>query len=156
MVLQQQSIHKTMTSTTPKDIMLAEDDPDDVEIFNLSLQELQFPYELRHAGDGEQIFVLLKDKVPYILFLDIHMPCKDGVACLVEIRKNREYDELPVIIYTSQLGKKIIEECYRNGANLFLAKTNTFQNLTSRLRSIFSIDWKNYLHFPPHDQFVMD
>jgi CheY-like chemotaxis protein len=139
-----------------KDIMLAEDDSDDVEIFDLGLKGLNFPYLLRHAENGDVLFIMLKDKVPYILFLDIHMPCKDGIACIVEIRKNREYDKMPVIMYTSEISKKIIEDAYRSGANLFLAKTNTIADLTDKLKKVFSIDWDNYLHFPPHSQFVMD
>ena len=139
-----------------RDIMLAEDDADDVEIFDLGLKGLEFPYLLRHAENGDVLFIMLKDKLPYILFLDIHMPCKDGIACIVEIRKNREYDKMPVIMYTSEISKKIIEEAYRSGANLYLAKTNTIADLTDKLRKIFSIDWDNYLHFPPHSQFMVD
>lgn len=140
----------------PKDIMLAEDDSDDVEIFDLGLKGMNFPYLLRHAENGDVLFIMLKDKLPYILFLDIHMPCKDGMACIIEIRKNRDYDKMPVIMYTSEISKRIIEEAYRNGANLYLAKTNTIAELTEKLRKIFSIDWDNYLHFPPHSQFVVD
>ncbi|WP_127132800.1 response regulator [Pseudoflavitalea rhizosphaerae] len=139
-----------------RDIMLAEDDSDDVEIFDLGLKGLEFPYLLRHAENGDVLFIMLKDKLPYILFLDIHMPCKDGIACIVEIRKNREYDKMPVIMYTSEISKKIIEEAYRSGANLYLAKTNTIADLTDKLSKIFSIDWDNYLHFPPHSQFIVD
>lgn len=139
-----------------RDIMLAEDDSDDVEIFDLGLKGLEFPYLLRHAENGDVLFIMLKDKLPYILFLDIHMPCKDGIACIVEIRKNREYDKMPVIMYTSEISKKIIEEAYRSGANLYLAKTNTIADLTNKLSKIFSIDWDNYLHFPPHSQFIVD
>lgn len=139
-----------------KDIMLAEDDSDDVEIFNLGMKALQFPYILRHAENGDLLFIMLKDRIPYILFLDIHMPCKDGIACIVEIRKNREYDKMPVIMYTSEISKRIMEEAYRSGANLYLAKTNTIAELTDKLRKIFSIDWENYLHFPPQSQFLVD
>lgn len=139
-----------------KEIMLAEDDSDDVEIFDLGLKGLNFPYVLRHAENGDVLFIMLKDRLPYILFLDIHMPCKDGMACIVEIRKNREYDKMPVIMYTSEISKRIIEEAYRSGANLYLAKTNTIAELTDKLRKIFSIDWENYLHFPPHSQFIVD
>jgi CheY-like chemotaxis protein len=139
-----------------KDILLAEDDSDDVEIFDLGMKELQFPYLLRHAENGDLLFIMLKDRIPYILFLDIHMPCKDGLSCIVEIRKNRDYDKMPVIMYTSEISKRIMEEAYRNGANLYLAKTNTIAELTDKLRKIFSIDWENYLHFPPHSQFLVD
>ena len=142
--------------TKGKDILLAEDDREEVEIFELALKELEYPYILRHAENGDILFILLKEKTPYILFLDIDMPCKDGIACILEIRKNREYDKLPVIMYTSHLQDKVIEESYRSGANLFLAKTSTFSELVAKLRKILSIDWKDYLHYPSRDQFVLN
>lgn len=145
-----------MTQTAPKDdILLAEDDMEDVVFFELALKELKVPYLMRHAKNGEVLFVLLKDKTPYILFLDIHMPCKDGISCITEIRKNREYDNMPVIMYTSNLSKKIIEDCYRSGANLYITKTNTFTELTEKLKKVFAIDWSDYMHYPPQNQFVL-
>jgi CheY-like chemotaxis protein len=137
-----------------KDILLAEDDLDDVFLFETALKELNIQYILRHASNGDMLFVLLKEKMPYILFLDVRMPCKDGVACVVEIRKNREYDSLPIIMYTSNLSDKIIEECYRNGANLYVTKTNTFSELTDKLSKVFALDWSDYLHYPPQNQFL--
>jgi CheY-like chemotaxis protein len=141
--------------TLEKDILLAEDDIDDAEIFTMAMGELKIPYVMRRAENGDVLFVLLKERVPYILFLDIHMPCRDGLSCIVEIRKNRQYDKLPVVMYTSHLSQKIIEESYRNGANLYLTKTVIFADLVKNLKKIFEIDWKNYLHFPPQDQFVL-
>src|SRR3546814_9333494 len=84
-----------------KDILLAEDDPDDVEIFELALEELKLPYPISHAGNGEELLIRLKEKQPYISFLDIGMPCKDGIACIEEIRENREYGRLTVIVITA-------------------------------------------------------
>ncbi len=138
-----------------KDILLAEDDNDDVAIFDMALKTLEFPYIMRRAENGDKLFILLKDKIPYILFLDVHMPCKDGVSCIIEIRKNREYDQLPVVMYTSQLSTKVAEECFRNGANLYMTKTSTFSELTAKLKKVFAIDWSNYLHYPPQDHFII-
>lgn len=138
-----------------KDILLAEDDSEDVEIFEMALTELKFPYVMRHAENGDVLFILLKERVPHILFLDIRMPCRDGLSCIVEIRKNREYDHLPVIMYSSHLSHKIVDECFRNGANFYLTKTNTISELTEKLRKIFDMDWKSYLHYPPQDQFML-
>ena len=141
--------------TKEKDILLAEDDKEDVLIFEAALKDLNFEFELRHAPDGEALFVLLMNKKPYILFLDIHMPCKDGVACISEIRKNREYDNLPVIMYTSHLSTKFVDECFQNGANFYLEKSTTFNTLRSNLQKIFSIDWANFMHFPPRNNFLL-
>ncbi|MGN6567518.1 MAG: response regulator [Flavipsychrobacter sp.] len=141
--------------TEEKDILLAEDDKEDVDIFDFALKELNFPYLLRNAEDGEQLFTLLKEKLPYILFLDIHMPCKDGVACIAEIRKNREYDSLPVIMYTSLTTEKYVEDSFRNGANMYVTKSHSFRELVAKLQKVFSINWTEYLHYPPRNQFML-
>lgn len=147
------NIRLMATAILLKDILLAEDDQDDVEIFEEALRDLAIPYELRHAENGDMLFILLRDRLPYILFLDIHMPCKDGIACIIEIRKNREYDKVPVIMYTSNYSRRVVEECFRNGANMFLGKTNTYSSLVEKLRKVFSIDWGDYLHYPPESHF---
>ncbi len=138
-----------------RDILLAEDDSDDVIIFEMALKEASIPYDLRRAENGDVLFVLLKEKLPYILFLDIHMPCKDGLSCIIEIRKNRAYDGVPVVMYTSEFSDKIVEEAYRSGANLYITKTTTLKELTAKLKKVFSIDWSDYLHYPPQNQFLL-
>jgi CheY-like chemotaxis protein len=143
-----------MTENTDRDILLAEDDMDDVTIFEVALKELKIPYALRHAKDGEVLFELLRQQIPYILFLDINMPCKDGVSCIIELRKHREYDRMPVIVYTAHQNKEIVEDCYREGANQYLVKSASFRELKDKIGKVFSRDWTNYLPFPPLDQFV--
>ena len=138
-----------------KDILLAEDDNDDVLIFDLAMQQTDIAYTMRHAENGDMLFVLLKEQIPYILFLDIQMPCKDGLACIGEIRKNKSYDNLPVIMYTSNMSNKIMEECFRTGANFYMTKTTTLNSLVEKLKKIFAIDWSDYLHYPPQNQFVL-
>lgn len=142
-------------TATEKDILLAEDDNDDVVIFDLAMRHMDFPYLLRNATDGNMLFVMLEDKIPYILFLDIHMPCKDGISCIVEIRKNKEYDNMPVVMYTSNMAAKMIEESFRSGANFYVTKTNTINALIEKLKKIFAVDWNSYMHYPPQGQFVL-
>jgi len=137
------------------DILLADDDIDDVEILVWSLSEAGIQHELRHADNGDRLFVLLKEKIPYILFLDIQMPCKDGISCIMEIRKNREYDKLPVIMYTSFTHAEYIETTYRNSANFYLTKSGDSQAVVRHLKQIFAIDWHNYQHYPVIDDFVL-
>lgn len=138
-----------------KDILLAEDDLDDVDIFKWAMDKTEIPHTIRHAENGEVLFVLLKEKIPYILFLDIEMPCKDGLSCILEIRKNRAYDNLPVVIYTSYSYEKYVEDTYRSGANLYLSKLGSMEHIVDNLKKVFSIDWKKYMHYPGRDQYQM-
>jgi len=137
------------------DILLAEDDIDDVFSFELAMKEMPFSFILRNADNGDLLFVLLKERIPDILFLDILMPCKDGVACIIEIRKNRDYNHMPVIMYTAMNSEEYIESAYKNGANFYLLKSNSIHEITENLKKIFSIDWKNFMYYPPKQQFVL-
>ena len=142
-----------------KNIILAEDDQDDVIVFELAIKEVnneyKIPVYLRHAKDGEILFVLLKEQVPDILFLDINIPCKDGISCIREIRKNKEYDSLLVIMYTGQRQDSRVEEAFREGANYYIVKSNTVSELAKKLKKVCSIDWRSITHYPSREQFVI-
>ena len=137
------------------DILLAEDDIDDVLSFDLAMKEMSFSFILRNADNGDLLFVLLKERIPDILFLDILMPCKDGVTCIIEIRRNKDYNHMPVIMYTAMNSEEYIEDSYKNGANFYLLKTNSIHELSEKLKKIFSVDWKNFMYYPPKQQFVL-
>ena len=137
------------------DVLLAEDDNDDVLSFELAMKEMPFSFILRNAENGDMLFVLLKERIPDILFLDILMPCRDGVTCIIEIRKNKDYNHMPVIMYTAMNSEEYIENAYKNGANFYLLKSNSINELTENLKKIFSVDWKNFMYYPPKQQFVL-
>lgn len=141
-------------NTTPLDILLAEDDLDDVAIFQSALNDTGISYQFRHAADGEVLFVLLKDNIPHILFLDIQMPCKDGIACILEIRRDRRYDALPVIMYTSHYRDEYVNDSYRAGANMFVRKRQSYSEVVKDLKAILGTDWGTKLYYPPLDGFV--
>lgn len=137
------------------EILLAEDDRDDVFVFELALKEIEQPVIMKVAQDGDRLFELLKESIPDVLFLDINMPCRDGLACIIELRKNKQYDNMPVIMYTSMKDSKYIDECYRNGANFYLIKANRLQDLVENLKKIFAVNWKKMMFYPPKQQFVL-
>jgi DNA-binding NarL/FixJ family response regulator len=136
-------------------IVLAEDDTDEVFIFELALKKLSFHFKLRHAVNSDELEQLLGETVPDILFLDVYMPGRDGLASISEIRKDIRYDALPVIIYTSDRSEKYIEETYRHGANFCLEKTGSIAELANKLRHIFSFDWKTQMVYPDKADYVI-
>jgi CheY-like chemotaxis protein len=136
-------------------VLIAEDDDDDFHIFASVIQELSLTIILSRAEDGRILLRILDEKIPDILFLDILMPAIDGRQCLKEIRANKKYDTLPIIIYSSVTNLKDIEFCYREGSNFYVAKPSTFAELKTVLEKIFSIDWKKTVYYPPLSQFVV-
>src|SRR5688572_19689369 len=112
-------------------IMLAEDDEDDYYVFSLAIEEVPIKVLLTRAEDGEKLMRLLDEKLPDILFLDLRMPIKDGHECLREIRSDKRFDKLPIIIYSSLEDLRTIELTYREGANLYALKPSTLNELTA-------------------------
>jgi CheY-like chemotaxis protein len=145
----------SLTDIKPTNVMIAEDDDDDFFIFSVAISETAFTVILRRAEDGELLMKLLKEQVPDILFLDLLMPCKDGKQCLLEIRSDRRYDNLPIIVYTALEDLETVEYCYRQGSNLFTIKPNSIEDLKEALQRILSIDWKKTMYFPPKSEFVI-
>ena len=136
-------------------VLMAEDDDEDFFIFSLAIKELSIKVVLTRAENGDILLQLLDEKNPDIVFLDLLMPCKDGRTCLKEIRANKKYDTIPIVVYSSLSDLKSIEFCYREGSNLYAIKPSTLNELKTVLEKIFSIDWKKMLYFPPRSKFVV-
>ena len=148
---QQMSINPTDSTH----VLMDEDDDEDFFIFSLAIKELSIKVVLTRAENGDILLQLLDEKNPDIVFLDLLMPCKDGRTCLKEIRANKKYDTIPIVVYGSLSDLKSIEFCYREGSNLYAIKPSTLNELKTVLEKIFSIDWKKMLYFPPRSKFVV-
>ncbi len=133
--------------------LIAEDDDDDYQFFGLAVAELPYNIKLKRAENGEKLMRLLEERVPDFLFLDILMPCKNGVLCIKEIRANPRYDEMPVIMYSSLTDMRNISLCYEYGANWFIQKPVTVPDLRDILKAIFSPGWKK-ANLPPLSEFI--
>jgi CheY-like chemotaxis protein len=144
-----------LTESKPTNVLIAEDDDDDFFIFSVAISETAFTVILRRAEDGELLMKLLKEELPDVLFLDMLMPCKDGKQCLLELRSDRRYDSLPIIVYTSLEDLDTVEYAYRQGSNLFAVKPNSIEDLKEALQRILSIDWKKTMYFPPKSEFII-
>lgn len=108
-----------------KTIFLIDDDADDREIF-ADLIETDHPsIVLLQAVNGTDAFEKLRSEnftKPDLIFLDLNMPVMDGRTFLELIKKDPDFNDIPVIIYTtssSEIDKKFAEE---NGASHFLTK----------------------------------
>lgn len=141
--------------TTLESVLIADDDEEDFEILKDSIRDAGFTVKIERAENGEILMTVLNLNIPDLLFLDIHMPCKDGKQCLKEIRENPRYDLLPVIMYTSLEAPSDVEYCYRQRANLYTLKPTSYNELKRILQHIFSIDWKNASYYPSLSQFVV-
>ena len=118
---------------------LVDDDADDQEIFESALKEIDPAIRCIMANDGtEALLKLNSDKTfaPDFIFLDLNMPGINGKQCLAEIKKDSRFKTTPVIIYSTTVSERDMEEINHLGAMTFFTKPSRFSELCTTLSGI--------------------
>lgn len=139
-----------------QDVLIAEDDRDDYEILEDVINSLELKIVVSRAENGDLLMKLIHEKIPDLLFLDLVLPCKDGKACIKEIRGDKKFDGLPIIVYSSLKDLESIDFCFRSGTNLYLVKPNSYTSIVEAVQRIFSVDWKKLSYYPTRSDFVLN
>ena len=124
-------------------VLLADDDSDDLMILTDALQAINPAIKLDVVPDASSLLSHLQHLVPDILFMDLDMPYKNGLQCLVEIRNNPSLQGLPVVVFSSTSRPANIQTAYEMGGHLFLVKSAHYNELKSSIEAILSLDWTN-------------
>lgn len=111
--------------------------------------------KISSVNDGEELMLFLKKKKPDLLFLDLNMPCKNGIECLDEIRAVKSYNYLPVIIYSTTINAAQVDACYSKGASLYLQKPSHFEGIKNSIARILSDGISVLFEQPAKSKFVL-
>jgi chemotaxis family two-component system response regulator Rcp1 len=108
-------------------ILLAEDNPGDVLLFQEALKSRNFDCELVVAQDGQQAIAMLRDVAsggprPHLIVLDVNLPKQNGDAVLRQIRLEPGLAGIPVVVLTSSSSPLDRATADGLGANLYIEK----------------------------------
>ncbi|WP_149276235.1 response regulator [Pareuzebyella sediminis] len=120
---------------TPLQIYLTDDDHEDRELFIEALRELPIETDITQFDNGVDLMAdLFSDKeLPDAIFLDLYMPIMDGFECLADIRNFSKFSDIQVIVFSSYYRKREINQLKLDGANQFLQKPTSFDQMKSLL-----------------------
>ena len=135
----------TQPSHTKKisNIVLAEDDIDDQNIFQIALQEIDSAIQTQFVSNGKELLRLLQTEQPDLLFLDLDMPYKNGLECLIEMKNEPALEKIPVVVFSSTTKPSNIQTAYEVGAHLFFIKPPIYSDYLSSIKAIFQLDWSD-------------
>ena len=127
----------------PARILLVEDDPLNVELLQLALNNYNFTNQIEFLEDGEQALQYLLGRegmpthpIPDLVLLDLRLPKINGVEVLRQIRNHQRTHNLPVVILTSSSEDNDLNECYALGINSFIVKPLDFERLICVMRRV--------------------
>src|SRR5688572_16790920 len=135
-------------------VFIADDDEDDRLFFQEVVTEMPYVIHLSMAKDGEETIKLLT-QLTDLLVLDLNMPLKNGLECLLEIKQTPKLKTLPVIILSTSSYPSMINQAYDAGAHLYVRKPNDFLTFRKLMQHVLSINWKEELLRPPRAEFVL-
>jgi CheY-like chemotaxis protein len=128
-----------------KTILLAEDNPKDVELTIEALSEHNLANRVVAVKDGvetmeylrcEGIYKTREKGNPAVLLLDIKMPRMDGIEVLQSIRSDDNLKTLPVVMLTSSREEPDLKNCYALGVNAYVVKPVDFKAFLDAVKHI--------------------
>ncbi len=118
-----------------KHILLAEDDEMLASLLSYWLERAK--YEVKVVDNGMRVKEALKESLPDLIISDIMMPYFSGIE-LVDHVRNSMKSQLPIILISAASNDENILNAFELGANDFLAKPISPQELIVRVARIIN------------------
>jgi CheY-like chemotaxis protein len=141
-----------------KNILLVEDDPRDVELTLMALDEHKLANKVTVARDGEEAldYLYRREKFaarttgnPIFVLLDLKMPKVSGLEALQQIKADPQLRAIPVIVLTSSREQPDLNECYNLGVNAYVVKPVDFTEFMAAVKEL-GIFWAAVNEPPPN------
>ncbi|HEY4286029.1 MAG TPA: response regulator [Puia sp.] len=133
-------------------IFIVDDDPDDRQIILDAFLERSPLIDYVFIENAETLLETLysgEADFPALILLDLNMPGMLGLQALKEIRGNKQFSQIPVIVLTTSTLNQDRKTSYELGASCFLRKPDSFSELVELTDSIVKL----WLHeYQPQSQ----
>jgi CheY-like chemotaxis protein len=124
-------------------ILIADDNPDDLELLKRALRKAGISNPVQHLSDGKQVIDYFSSDCdrawPLLLLLDLKMPRYTGLVALEWLRQQPQLRHLPTIVFSNSDREQDVQECFRRGAHGYWVKPSRFEDLVRmmvRLREL--------------------
>src|ERR1700743_120294 len=134
-------------------IYIVDDDPDDRQIILDAFVERSPQIDYVFIENADALLASLytaEIELPPLSLLDLSMPGMLGLQALKEIRANKQFSQIPIIVLTTSTLQQDRKASYELGASCFLRKPDSFAELVDITESIVKL-WLHEYHPQPQD-----
>ena len=123
------------------DILLVEDDDGHANLVIRNLKRVGLDNEIRLFKNGKEILDFLSgteinDAQSYLILLDIRMPKVNGIEVLKEIKDDKQWAKIPVIMLTTTDDPEEISTCHQLGCNNYIVKPVDYEKFIDAIKSL--------------------
>ena len=122
-------------------IFLIEDDADDIELLEVSLKDNKIEYSMDVVMEGDKVedYIMNCKKLPNIIVMDFNLPRVHGREIIKQIKSNKEFQNIPLLVLTTSTAREDIEYSYQMGADSFITKPTTIQGFNATVGTIVQL-----------------
>lgn len=120
-----------MTSAN-RPILLVEDSLEDADITMRAFKKVGVSNPVYHCLGGDEALDFLHRRGKYtngehsprpcVIVLDLNLPGTDGRELLAEIKGSAQLRSIPVVVMTTSVDERDVQNCYEVGANSYVKK----------------------------------
>jgi DNA-binding response OmpR family regulator len=117
-------------------VLLIDDERAYAEVIRDALQT--YGIEVLLAHNAMEALEVYQEKIPDLILLDVMMPEIDGLTLLKWLREHSEKDKVPIHIVSAKAQDKDRDAALKAGADGFMAKPFTMDELKELIARTFS------------------
>lgn len=117
-------------------ILIVEDDPNIKQLVLFKLKNSG--YEVFATSNGIEALDFLKNNAADLIITDVMMPLMSGKELIIELKKNPSTKNIPTIMLTSRTLEKEVVEGLSLGADDYIKKPFSPQELLARVKKILA------------------
>jgi|SRR6185437_1516267 len=121
--------------TKTRTVLIADDEPDILEILNFNLQSEG--YQVINATNGNEAARLAKLHKPDLIILDVMMPGKSGFEVCKILRADKEFENTIIIFLTALNDESTEIKGLETGGDDYISKPISPKVLISRVNALF-------------------
>ena len=128
-------LRNNLNMTSGNKILIADDEPDILEIIEFNLQAQG--YDVTTAKNGDEAFEKAKQVKPDLIILDIMMPGKNGIEVCKMLRMIPAFKQTLIVFLTALSDETTEIKGLETGADDYLTKPISPKVLVSKINALF-------------------
>ena len=141
-------------ASRPLEILLVEDNPADVRLIQLILEDAEFHVNFTVASNGREALTILSEwrgradaGRPDMILLDLNMPVMDGREVLAAREKDANLSRIPVVVLTTSQSPEDLEYAYSKCISSYITKPVDVFQFNTKVRDLLNY-WTNVAVLP--------
>jgi signal transduction histidine kinase/DNA-binding response OmpR family regulator/ligand-binding sensor domain-containing protein len=111
---------------------------DNMEFLDFLAAQLSDKFRVLKAANGKQGEEIANKSYPDLIISDLMMPGMSGVELCRRLKSNIHTSHIPLMLLTARLSDEAKIECYKAGADSYIAKPFNFDVLLTRINALIA------------------